>query len=315
MPTEISSSHGDCPGSQYCSRVRKAREPTTDCAHAGAEVAVNDGHERLPRYDHCINYTVQAKVQAVTARIADGVRWVADGDERYEAGAIVPDGVWINIDFSRLPLSGAGTLDSEAIEFVRAPAGLNEVLAYIQATFPTGLPAQIREWWSSDDTLESVRQLARRDLSPLDDSAYHAISLDAPGQLTTTRREPRGKRIGLHVDNWDQLPMRTRADSRRRLAVNLGPGSRALLFASPSACQICRSLGRPDEHVPHTSDVRAFVADGERLRCYSVLLEPGQAYVAPTELLVHDGSTLDSRLPSIVAYWLGKWPVGALEPA
>jgi hypothetical protein len=258
---------------------------------------------------------VQAKVSAVTARIADGVRWLADGDERYETGAVVPDGAWIKIDVSELPLSGAGILDSEAIEFVRAPAGLNEVRAYIQDTFPTGGAAQIREWWSSDDTLRSVRQLARRDLRPLGGCAFHAISLDAPGQLTTTRREARGKRIGLHVDNWDQLPMRTRADSRRRLAVNLGPGSRALLFASPSACQICRSLGRPDEHFPHTTDVRAFVANGGRLRCYSVVLEPGQAYVAPTELLVHDGSTLDARLPSIVAYWLGKWPVGALEPA
>jgi hypothetical protein len=78
---------------------------------------------------------------------------------------------------------------------------------------------------------------------------------------------------------------------------------------------MCRSLGRPDDHVPHTSDVRAFVANGEHLRCYSVKLEPGQAYVAPTELLAHDGSTLDSRLPSIVAFWLGTWPVGAFEPA
>jgi hypothetical protein len=258
---------------------------------------------------------VQARIPTVTARIAEGVRWVADGDERYEAGAVVPDGAWIKIDFSGLPLSGAGTLDSEAIEFVRAPAGLNEVRAYIRDTFPTGGPAQIRGWWSSDDTLEWVRQLARRDLSPLSDGAFLAIKLDAPGQLTTTQRRPSGKRIGLHVDNWDQMPMRTRAGSRRRLTVNLGPGSRALLFASPSACQICRSLGRPDEHLPHTDDVRAFVANGGRLRCYSVVLEPGQAYVAPTELLAHDGSTLDAKLPSIVAYWLGRWPVGALEPA
>jgi hypothetical protein len=121
--------------------------------------------------------------------------------------------------------------------------------------------------------------------------------------------------LGLHVDNWDHLPMRTRADSRRRLAVNLGPGPRALLFASPSVCQICRTLRRPDEHLPHTDDVREFVANGGSLRCYSVVLEPGQAYVAPTELLVHDGSTLTAKLPSTVAYWLGRWPVGALERA
>ncbi|MFH8694498.1 hypothetical protein [Streptomyces chartreusis] len=256
-----------------------------------------------------------AKVPAVTARIADSVRRVADNDERYEAGAVVPDGEWIKIDFSELPVSACGTLHSEAIEFVRAPAGLNEAGAYIKDTFPTGGPDQIRQWWSSDDTLQSVRQLARQNLSPLGDGAFHAIRLDAPGQLTTTERRPSGKRLGLHVDNWDQMPMRTRAASRRRLTVNLGPGSRALLFASPSACHICRSLGRPDEHLPHTDDVRAFVANGGRLRCYSVVLEPGQAYVAPTELLVHDGSTLDARLPSIVAYWLGSWPVGVLEPA
>jgi hypothetical protein len=258
---------------------------------------------------------VQARVPTVTARIAAGVRSAADGDERYEPGAVVPEGAWTRIDVSELPLAGAGPLDSETIELVRAPAGLSDVRAYIQDTFPTGGPDKIRDWWRSDDTLTSVRKMAQCDLSPLRDSAFLAIKLDASGQLTTTRRHPHGQRIGLHVDNWDQLPMRTRADSRRRLTVNLGPGSRALLFASPSACQICRELGRPDEHLPHTDDVRAFVANGGHLHCYSVVLDPGQAYVAPTELLAHDGSTLDARLPSIVAYWLGRWPVGALDPA
>ncbi|CAM3661067.1 hypothetical protein [Smaragdicoccus niigatensis] len=258
---------------------------------------------------------MHATVPNVTACIADSVRWVANGDERYEAGAIVPDGEWIKIDFLDLPLTGAGTLDSETIEFVRAPAGLNEAREYIRDSFPTGGSAQIKGWWSSDDTVQSVRQLDRRELSPLSDGDFLTISIEAPGQLTTSRRSPGSKRIGLHLDNWDQMPMRTRSESRRRLAVNLGPGSRALLFASPTACQICRSLGRTDDHLPHTTDVREFVANGGPLRCYSVVLEPGQAYVAPTELLVHDGSTLDARLPSIVAFWLGRWPVGFLEPA
>jgi hypothetical protein len=43
-----------------------------------------------------------------------------------------------------------------------------------------------------------------------------------------------------------------------------------------------------------------------------IRLDPGEGYIAPTELLPHDGSTLTATAPSRIAFWLGHWPIGTL---
>jgi hypothetical protein len=131
------------------------------------------------------------------------------------------------------------------------------------------------------------------------------------GQATTTVDTHTGSRLGVHLDNFDKLPTARRADSRRRLAVNLGPGSRYLVLATDDIQQISASMGAPTRH-PHTNDVRRYVRDGGSLRCIRIRLDPGEGYIAPTELIPHDGSTWGMAAPSRVAFWLGHWPAGTL---
>ncbi|CAL9504964.1 hypothetical protein SUDANB37_03549 [Streptomyces sp. enrichment culture] len=38
----------------------------------------------------------------------------------------------------------------------------------------------------------------------------------------------------------------------------------------------------------------------------------GEGYIAPTEYLLHDGSTEAADKPSAMAFWLGRWPYGTL---
>lgn len=134
----------------------------------------------------------------------------------------------------------------------------------------------------------------------------------SPGNWTTTTEDSTiGLRIGLHVDNFDRLPYATRHHGRRRLCLNLGPGSRYLLIADRDVRHICRTLYRDlDHHYPHTQDVRRYVAAGHPLRCLRIRLQPGDGYIAPTELLPHDGSTRGSAQPSVAAFWLGRHPDG-----
>lgn len=132
----------------------------------------------------------------------------------------------------------------------------------------------------------------------------------SPGNWTTTTEDSTiGRRIGLHVDNFDRLSYATRHCGRRRLCLNLGPGTRYLLLGDRDVQHICRTLYSDlDHHYPHTEDVRRYVAAGHRLRCLRVRLEPGDGYIAPTELLPHDGSTMNSSEPSVAAFWLGRHP-------
>ncbi|KPC88310.1 hypothetical protein G3260_000069 [Streptomyces albus] len=132
----------------------------------------------------------------------------------------------------------------------------------------------------------------------------------SPGnRATTTEDSTTSRRIGLHVDNFDRLPYPRRHHGRRRLCINLGPGTRYLLIGDHDIQQICRTLrADSDRHYPHTEHIRQYVADGHPLCCLRIRLEPGDGYIAPTELLPHDGSTIGVDQPSVAAFWLGRPP-------
>ncbi|GAA4219435.1 hypothetical protein FHR32_000392 [Streptosporangium album] len=161
--------------------------------------------------------------------------------------------------------------------------------------------------FASDDLQARVDAAAA--LDPLEGRWPHrrlACTASPPGQLTSTEDSTTGHRIGLHVDNFDRLTYSARQNSRRRLCLNLGPGTRYLLVGDRDIKEICRALGcDQDRYYPHTDDLRRYVADGHTLRCLRIRLDPGEGYIAPTEFLPHDGSTAGMREWSLAAFWLG----------
>jgi hypothetical protein len=148
-----------------------------------------------------------------------------------------------------------------------------------------------------------------------DRHAKHFLACaDSPsGQATTTIDPATGRRIGIHLDNFDKLPLTQRTASRR-LGLNLGPGVRHLLVGNIDILDICQAAGlRHPRHYPHTDDIRRHVADGRALRLLRLRLNPGDGYIAPAELLPDDGSTLTAEAPSRIAFRLGHWPTGTIK--
>jgi hypothetical protein len=135
----------------------------------------------------------------------------------------------------------------------------------------------------------------------------------AANQRTTTTDTRTTRRLGIHLDNFDRLPLERRHQSRRRIGLNLGPGPRYILLTTQDINELARRSPLI-ERDPHTDQVRRFVAQEGQLICVRIRLEPGEAYVAPTELIPHDGSTMGIHSPSTIAFWLGEWPCGALPP-
>lgn len=132
-----------------------------------------------------------------------------------------------------------------------------------------------------------------------------------PNQLTTTQNTRNDDlRPGMHVDSMEDLPLDTRLQSERRIGLNRGPGLRFLLVGSVSIFDIADFHQRPSQYQPNTQDVRDYAAQscaGEAppLRCLWIPLRQGMAYIAPTENIVHDGSTHGSRLGSTISFWVG----------
>ncbi|MGP3980573.1 hypothetical protein [Streptomyces sp. KR80] len=213
----------------------------------------------------------------------------ADDNPHYEDGAVIPAGDWqpLDPDLAERLRPNEETLASTLVELVKLPD--NEHLTPEQIIYvATGLTPQASN---------------RTD--------YLGRAASAPKMLTTTINPASNRRIGLHVDNWDRLPNATRSLSRRRLCINLGPGTRYLLLAHLTIQSISRTLHPGPNHAdrcPPTDDVRRYVAEGRPLHCQRIRLEPGDGYIAPTELLPHEGSTDDQPQLSTAAFWLGRWP-------
>jgi hypothetical protein len=117
------------------------------------------------------------------------------------------------------------------------------------------------------------------------------------------------KRLGLHVDDALLAPLSVRDLSPNRIAINVGSEDRHLLFINLPLRELANMLAptvgpfleRPDQAV--VMFMRAF-PDYPVIR---VLIRPGEAYVAPTDNLIHDGATTTAVAPSASVHILGDF--------
>lgn len=210
--------------------------------------------------------------------------------EGYEDGSLLPTGPWRRLTEEEAaglrprPL----TPDAALVELVCLPDGVDHTtLPATSRPFPTGMVMQ-----------------------------YVGQRTSQPGEITTSLRSQEDPtRFGIHVDNWESLEAHCRLKSRRRLCINAGPGRRYLLLGTLDVLDIARTLHPgDDEVVPHTAHIRQWVREGSQLLVLRIRLEPGEGYIAPTELLPHDGSMQDCDEPSTAMFWLATWPRNTLRP-
>jgi hypothetical protein len=117
-----------------------------------------------------------------------------------------------------------------------------------------------------------------------------------PGLVTTTVDTRNNKFIGMHVDNWDAAPLAQRDRAINRVSMNIGRQPRFFLFLPLSIMEIASvmhgaSRSGAEPSADHTALGRRFM---ERFPDFPIVryrLMPSDAYIAPTENLVHDGSS------------------------
>jgi hypothetical protein len=217
---------------------------------------------------------------------------LATGEPGWEDGAIVPTDHWqptSRTDATSLQ-ADSHTPPSTLVEIVRVPIDVTATHAIVAES-----PGRIEPFGTPRP------------------GEFVGYADQGPGERTTTIDWSTDLRIGIHVDNFDKLSFADRTTGRRRLGVNLGPGPRWLLLATIDVLDLCRTINRDrPQSYPHTDDVRRYTSEGHELQLLRIRLDPGEGYIAPTELLPHDGSTLDATERSRIAFWLGHWPPGAL---
>lgn len=102
--------------------------------------------------------------------------------------------------------------------------------------------------------------------------------------LTRDRHLPRTEKIGLHIDSWDGGRLDDRAERSQRICINLGESSRYFLFVNRPITQMRQDAGDcPNETVSR------FLRAHPNYPVVALRVDPGECYLAPTELIIHDG--------------------------
>lgn len=113
--------------------------------------------------------------------------------------------------------------------------------------------------------------------------------------LRTVSANRQSQFVGLHIDSWDGLPLTERGNSRVRISVNLGIEDRYLLFINLTATSLFQLLvTAPNDQRNNTWQGKVgleFMARYPQYPVVKVKIRPGEAYIAPTENIIHEGST------------------------
>jgi hypothetical protein len=120
------------------------------------------------------------------------------------------------------------------------------------------------------------------------DITKYGIGWNAPNQMTVTVGADNCK-VGLHIDNQ-------RGSSLHRILINLGSEPRYFLFINLSIQQIYSLvLEIHSNAISKTSGssriCMAFMQIFPNYPVVKLRVEPGEAYIAPTEHITHDGCT------------------------
>ena len=201
---------------------------------------------------------------------------------RYESEARLPQEPW------RLLTPG----ERAALVVERPPQDMAKTVSIVK--IPGAFSADV---WRSFEPVEGS-EVPNEIVAPLEsictlDEPLHWIGPNSnPSGLKTVTVGNDGKRyIGLHFDSWDNLEVERRQESTNRICINIGASDRYFLFLPFSLKEMGHILSKLHQDFHHWSLGEHFMErfpDVPAIRCR---LAPGEAYIAPTENLIHDGSS------------------------
>jgi len=135
-----------------------------------------------------------------------------------------------------------------------------------------------------------ARSLTRPERSDLEGPGLHANV--PPGTPTMTTGHDR-QLTGLHVDSWYRRGIEGRASSPNRISVNLGVHDRHLLYLNLPlrmiAARVAEARGGAAVEDISFALPREFMRFFPDYPVVKLTVAPGEAYIAPTENIVHDG--------------------------
>ncbi len=176
---------------------------------------------------------------------------------------------------------------------------------------PSGAPSDHPGWARAASGLEAHLGPFCRRVDAIDASVIYASDPGLPAVTKVDRGQPhREAYIGLHLDSWEGTSLRRRSHARVRIGINLSRQPRYLLFVNLPLEAMMRATGLPDED---DLDEISLFAGHTFLRRYPdypvvrIEIAAGEAYLAPTGNLVHDGASGPGPERDVALHVLGDF--------
>jgi hypothetical protein len=139
-----------------------------------------------------------------------------------------------------------------------------------------------------NETIEYYEQFALIKNS----SIPHNIYLGVANLINNTFNQKEKTFIGLHLDSFERNS-ETRIGARNRICINLGKDPRYLLFYNLQFDQMAEmcGMGNVGRNANPYDMLYTFFQRFNKYPVVRIQIDPYEAYIAPTENVIHDGST------------------------
>jgi hypothetical protein len=280
------------PNSHIQMSLDLASPPAPASDHLGATAwlglhARRDGRIKIYIAPDCKESANRIELSSGT-RLAD-VRETADlvHGAAYEDGARLP----------REPRRRPTEAEAESLILTEVPSNMATSVAIVKLPGEFSIDRQEAMRSGKIESLEINLLQPLRTICELGEPLHCIGPSKNPAILKTiTINHDVGRYNGLHIDNWDQLDLDSRHRATNRICINIGQDDRYFLFLPISLMEIASVLSKemgPEWEAParFTLIGRQFMELFPELPIIRRRLAPGEAYVAPSENLVHDGSS------------------------
>ncbi len=132
----------------------------------------------------------------------------------------------------------------------------------------------------------------------------HGLAVNPPGLETVTYDFQKGGYIGLHIDSWDKMPIQNRHLASNRICINLGKEDRFFAFTNipiQSLTFIVKNQIKSKfkncqyDFANPNNIINIFMQNNQEQSVFKLKIKPGEAYIAPTENIIHDGTTSNKK--------------------
>jgi hypothetical protein len=148
-----------------------------------------------------------------------------------------------------------------------------------------------------DRVLEYVRSLH---LANHESTERPSVAVRPSGLITGTFDYSQDRLIGMHLDSWYMQPLDQRHLSPNRICINLGLCDRYFLFINLALRELHELLETSQSNDSSRFEVGrglgvTFMRTFSSYPVVRLRVAPNEAYIAPTENIIHDGSTVGAR--------------------